>query len=135
MREAMCVLLLVVACSRGGLGPMPIAYDKESCAYCHMLIGDPRFAAQLLTEDGDVVNFDDPGCLLRYVAEKHPRPRAIWFRDSRGERWLAAANTGFVRDPKTPMGWGVAAVERQTPGALSYDEASALVAHAERSAR
>jgi len=130
MREALCMLLLVVACTRGGSGPMPIAYDKESCAYCHMLIGDPRFAAQLVTEDSGVVNFDDPGCLLRFVAEQHPRARAIWFRDSQRDRWLSAAEVGFVRATSTPMGWGLAAVDGHTPGAITFEQASAQVAQA-----
>lgn len=132
MRDAMCLLLVVVACARGGTGPVPIAYDKEACAYCHMLIGDPRFAAQLVTDDGGAINFDDPGCLLRFIAEQHPRARAIWFRDSQRDRWLPAAEVGFVHAASTPMGWQLAAVDRGTPGALSYDEASARIAHAPR---
>lgn len=130
MREAACALLMLVACARGGSGPTPIAYDKESCAYCHMLIGDPRYAAQLVTEQGDVVDFDDPGCLLRFVAERHLRPRAIWFRDTQRDRWLPAREVGFVHETSTPMAWGVAAVDAHTPGALTLEQASAQVGHA-----
>ena len=28
-------------------GPQPIAYDREACSHCRMLISEPRFAAQL----------------------------------------------------------------------------------------
>src|SRR5690242_12190335 len=64
-------------------GPQPIAWDREACAHCHMHIGEPRFAAQLQTEDGRVLNFDDPGCLLAYDAAEHPRSRAVYFHHLR----------------------------------------------------
>lgn len=132
MRDVICALLLVVGCARPSSGPVPIAYDKEACAYCRMLIGDPRFAAQLVTDAGEVYSFDDPGCLFRFVSERHPRVRASWFRDSRGDRWLAAGKVAFVQGAKTPMGWGFAAVDLTTPGARTYDEAMQSVTEARR---
>ncbi len=131
MRSALCLLLVIAACGRGGRGPFPIAYDKEACTYCHMLIGDPRYAAQLVTEGGDVLDFDDPGCLLRYVVTQHPQVRAMWFRDARSDRWLPGERTRFVADPRTPMGWGLAAVDAGTPNARTLEQASAQVARAE----
>jgi copper chaperone NosL len=135
MRNALCLLFVIVACGRTGSGPVAIVYDKEACAHCHMLIGDPRYAAQLVTEAGDVVDFDDPGCLLRYVATVHPHVRAIWFRDAHADRWLSAEATRFVADPATPMGWGLAAVDARTPGAQTLEQATAQIARADRSAR
>jgi copper chaperone NosL len=127
LQRILFVLLLVAACSRNSSGPFPIAYDKEACAHCHMLIGDPRFAAQLVTTDGTVIGFDDPGCLLLYMAERKPSVRASWVRDSQRDRWLPLAEARFVRVPWSPMGFGVAAVDAGTPGSLSIDEARAEV--------
>ena len=122
------LVLVLAACGRAGRGPTSIAYDHEACAHCHMLIGDPRYAAQLVTEAGDVLDFDDPGCLLVYLAEQHPRVRALWFRDSRADRWLGGDEVRFVPGAATPMGWGLAAVSAETPGALSLEAATARLA-------
>lgn len=143
MRSPALPILLVVlalglafaACSRGDRGPVAIAYDHEACTHCHMLIGDPRYAAQLITTEGDVRSFDDPGCLLVYLAEQHPHVRALWFRDSRADRWLSGADTRFLPGAQTPMGWGFAAVPAGTPGALSLDEATARLAEVARRPR
>ncbi len=135
MRKALSLLAFLIACSRTGDGPVAVAYDKEPCGYCHMLIGEPKFAAQLITEDGDVLDFDDPGCLLRYVAEQHPHTRAIWFRDSQRDRWLAARDARFVHVPTSPMGWGYAAVDAATPNALTFEAASDLVERSVKVAR
>jgi copper chaperone NosL len=109
MRNALFILL-IAACS-GGVpnGPQPIAYDKEPCTYCHMLIGDPHYAAQLITADGDVLDFDDPGCLDHYVADHHPSIAHIYYRDAHADRWLTAEEAVFEPGASTPMGWGSAA--------------------------
>jgi hypothetical protein len=92
-----------------------------------MLISDPAYAAQLETADGEVASFDDPGCLLAALVA-HPNPRVLWFHHTREERWLAGNEVGFVRVAHTPMGYGLAAVGADEPGALSLEEARALVA-------
>lgn len=96
----------------------PIAWNRQACAHCRMLIGDPHHAAQLVTDDGDVWSFDDPGCALRYIAEHHSRVHRSWFHDSRGDRWLGVDDVGFLTGGSTPMGSGLLAVERGTPGAI-----------------
>ncbi len=109
-------------------GVEPVAWDREACAHCHMHVGDPRFAAQLQTSDGSVLNFDDPGCLFSYVRERRPEVHAMYFHDSRSERWLSRAEAGFVPAPATPMGYGLAATGRDAPGAMSYEAAFDRVA-------
>jgi hypothetical protein len=94
-----------------------------------MHVGDPHYAAQLQTADGDVVDFDDPGCLFEYVRARRPRVHAIYFHDSttNADRWWSRDEVGFVRAERTPMGFGFAAVARSTPGAIAWDEASQRV--------
>ena len=92
-----------------------------------MLVGDPKFAAQLQTVEGEVLNFDDPGCLLRYVARHKPRLRESYFHHVKEERWLSQAQVGFLPASPSPMGYGLGAVPRQTPGALHYEQAMARV--------
>lgn len=104
-------------------GPQAIAWDRESCTECHMLIGDRRFAAQLQTADGRTLNFDDAACLIRYVERQRPAIRATYFRNSASSAWLTLEKSGFVPVKDSPMGGGLAAVPASTPGALSYDQA------------
>jgi copper chaperone NosL len=110
-------------------GPQPIAWDREPCAHCRMLIGDPAFAAQLQTDEGVVASFDDPGCLLSAEAS-YPGARALWFHHLREDRWIAGDRVAFVRVPRTPMGFGLGAVEAGAPDSVSLAEARAAVAAA-----
>jgi copper chaperone NosL len=126
LARAVLVAALLAACGRSSQ-PAPIAFDREPCAHCRMLISDPAYAAQLESAEGEVESFDDPGCLLA-VLDAHPDPRAVWFHHVREARWLAGGEVGFVRVPHTPMGYGLGAVAADEPGALSLEEARALVA-------
>ncbi len=100
----------------------PIAWNAEACAHCHMVIGDPAFAAQVITTDGEVKSFDDPGCAARYLREHGDTVHRAWFHEGRGDRWLPADGVAFVRVPASPMGSGVMAVPAGTPGALSLED-------------
>jgi hypothetical protein len=93
-----------------------------------MLISEPGFAAQLETEDGEVRSFDDPGCLLADLVSRSPRVRALWFHHAHEDRWLAGAEVAFERAERTPMGFGLGAVDAGVPGTLSLAEARAQVA-------
>jgi len=114
-----CVL---AACAREE-GPEPIAYDRQPCAYCRMLISDPAFAAQLQLVDQPTVSFDDPGCLMLYREEHTPSVRAAWFHHVHEDRWIPASAAGFVAVPHSPMDYDLGAVGASTAGAISLDEA------------
>lgn len=100
----------------------PIAWNKEACAHCHMLIGDPAYAAQVITTDGDVLSFDDPGCAIRYLREHTGHIHRAWFHAGRGDTWLPADEVAFVRTPASPMGSNLIAVARTTPNALALED-------------
>lgn len=105
-------------------GPARVAWDRVACAHCRMLLSEPRFAAQLVRERGETLFFDDPGCLVRWRAEHPQEAGAAWFHDSRSERWLAEAETAFVGGEVTPMGYGFAAVPRESRAAGAIDPAA-----------
>ena len=98
----------------------PIAWNAEACAHCHMLIGDPTYAAQIITDDGEVLSFDDPGCAARYLAEHHSKVHRAWFHGR--DRWIPIGEVAFVRVAQSPMGSNVMAVPRGTPGALALED-------------
>jgi copper chaperone NosL len=98
-------------------GPVPVVWDAEVCTNCKMHVGDPRFAAQLQTENGEVLNFDDPGCLFDYLDDHDLRARALYFRDHGSDRWLSESEAGFIAVEESPMGYGIAAVPKSSPDA------------------
>jgi hypothetical protein len=126
------VALLVVRAQQLSEGPVPVAWDRESCAHCHMHVGDPAFAAQLHATDGQIHHFDDPGCLLLFKEERRPDVHATWFHHVREDRWIAGDDVGFAPASPTPMGYGLGAVDRQTPGTLAIPEALAQVQASQR---
>ncbi len=119
-------------------GAVPVVWDREVCGHCKMHVGDPRFAAQLQTAEGDVVNFDDPGCLFDYLASHRGAIHALYFRDHLGDAWLSESEVGFLPVEESPMGYGIGAVPRGTPEAHGIDWAKARVRerpHQERGGR
>src|SRR5690606_20502637 len=48
------VALLLHSTGQPPEGPVDVAWDHDVCAECRMHVGDPRFAAQLHTTDGEV---------------------------------------------------------------------------------
>lgn len=122
------VAYAVAAASALPDGPVPVVWDKAACAHCRMHVGEPGFAAQLTTTAGATLAFDDPGCLLEYVAAEHPDVHAMWFHHRTDERWLPATAVAFAVTPTSPMGYGLAAVDPGTPGAVDLATARARLA-------
>lgn len=130
---AVAALVVVVVRRGDGVpdGPVPVVWNKESCAHCRMAVGEPGYAAQLITAAGEVVNFDDPGCLMRYLDERHPQVHRLWFHHPREDRWLGPDAVGFLTAATTPMGWGLVAADR---AAATLDLAAARAYVATRAA-
>ncbi len=87
---------LLLGGQRRAEGPVPIVWDKEACAFCHMHIGEPGFAAQAQLDNGDVRNFDDPGCLMSWTQKNQEPLRAVYVRHYQEERWLTKSEASFV---------------------------------------
>lgn len=123
------ILASLLACATAPTGAPELVYDRLACGHCGMVVSEPRFAAQLVTADEEVMVFDDPACLVREITDRAPSLKQIWLRDStsREERWLASDAVGFVPATGAPMNGGWAAVPVGTPGAISFGEMSSRV--------
>lgn len=108
-------------------GAVPVVWDSEVCGHCKMHVGDPRFAAQLQTSEGDVLNFDDPGCLFDYLDSHAVAVHALYFRNHLEDGWLSESEVGFLPADESPMGYGIRAVPQGTPDAQSIDWAKERV--------
>lgn len=104
---------------------VPIIWDREVCQHCKMHIGDPRFAAQLQTPTGVILNFDDPGCLADYLAANPTEVHAMYFRNHESDEWLSQSEAGFLPVEDSPMGYGIRAVSRESTGAQDWEWARA----------
>ncbi len=108
------IIFVVVGCaSSTEIKPPEIAYGRDLCDACGMIIGDARFAAATLMTDGKTLKFDDVGEMLMYHA-KHPElnVRAWFVHDYNTKAWVRGEESFYVmsRDKiKSPMGMGVAA--------------------------
>ncbi len=91
-------------------GPVDVIWDRETCAHCRMHVGDPRFAAQLQTTSGEVLNFDDAGCLLQRLAVASDDVHAVYFHAQHEDAWIPAEEVRFISGQSTPMGFGLGAV-------------------------
>lgn len=120
---ASAIVWSVMASTRLADGPADVVWDKAACAACGMHVGEPSFAAQLTTKDGRVHAFDDPGCLFVFLGEQQPDVHTIFFRHHRENRWIPRDRVGFVPAEKTPMGFGLAAVDATERDAIDFDQA------------
>lgn len=102
--------------------PQPVAWDRDSCAHCRMLVGEPDYAAQLITTDGQILNFDDPGCLVKHLEDNQVQVHRMWFHAAGEDAWLAPDEVAFARVPVSPMGYGFAATSRPSAEAVPLAE-------------
>ncbi len=108
-------LLLIAGCQPK---PRPIRFGEEVCAYCQMGISDPRFGAELVTQQGKIFVFDALECMVGFEhAELIPveRIHSRWVIDFSQPGELIAAESAefvFTVEVHSPMGLNVYAVPR-----------------------
>ena len=62
-------------------GPVPIAWGRDSCARCRMILSQKAFGGEIRAADGAVSKFDDRDCLEAARAELAAPPRGVWLVD------------------------------------------------------
>ena len=103
------LMLAVVGGCNGDSGPQPIDETVDACASCNMSVSDGPFAAELVQKDGEVLKFDDIGCLAGYL-RKNDTDGAAYVRDFHNKEWLRADEAFFAEsDLHTPMDSGIIA--------------------------
>ncbi len=107
--------------------PLEVAWNKDSCAECGMNVSERPFAAQLQTAGGEILSFNDPGCLFQYLSKMEPKIHAIYFHHAREDRWLPQDQAAFIKLGPSPMGYNLAAVDADTPESISLDDATQQV--------
>ena len=100
-------------------GPRAIAYGRDQCGNCRMMISDPRYAAELVTARGRTLVFDSIECLASFVLHNEAAPSAartavgsLWVAAHRAPNTLLPAEHSWFRQesgPGSPMGKGLTA--------------------------
>ncbi|HKP62666.1 MAG TPA: hypothetical protein VJV78_38285 [Polyangiales bacterium] len=109
-RYSVTFCLTLLACSSSTTPSDPV-WGKQPCDHCHMLLSEPRTAAQLVTIRGDRRYFDDVGCLVEHLATHGAEVARAWVRDARGQ-WVEAQRANYRGAEATPMGYGFVVDER-----------------------
>ena len=106
------ICLLLDACAQREPKPVEIA-PEDMCAFCRMAISERRFAAEIITRDGDALKFDDIGCMLDYLKGKDNQSRiaAYFVADFETREWVRGEAAFYARSGefKTPMSHGIVA--------------------------
>ncbi|KIQ94140.1 NosL [Anoxybacillus thermarum] len=87
--------------------------ENTVCVFCNMKVYPKehelgKFTAKSATENGDVLFFDDIGCLFNYERD-HNEAAKKYVRDYNTLEWIELQNATVVKaDIKTPMNYGYA---------------------------
>lgn len=122
-------LVILPGCTQA-TGPADVRWGKEACAYCGMLVDDPRFAAQIRDPKGKVFKFDDTGDAVLWLANQtfaNDPAAEFWVGDCENRGWLDARAAWYRTGMHTPMAHGFGAVPDRRESLLSFAEMSALV--------
>lgn len=103
---------ILAACGERRIEPVVLAMGSEECTWCRMRIDDARFPAQLVTAPGRARFFDEPGCLLSWLAD-HPEATGTAFVTAvETTGWLPAERAHFaIGRMRTPMRFDITAHE------------------------
>ncbi|MCL4261847.1 MAG: nitrous oxide reductase accessory protein NosL [Anaerolineae bacterium] len=105
-------LLALTACSGNNLDTPPeIAYGRDVCVQCGMIISEPQFAASYTTKTGDVRLFESIEDMAMYHIEHQEDVHLFWVHDYETEEWVRGDEAVYVLSETiiTPMGAGVVA--------------------------
>ncbi len=95
--------------------PQPIAYGKDECAGCKMILADLHYGNELITAKGKVFKFDDVKCMIQFMAKEpiqsNAAGRALVIDFNQSNRFLHAEQAVYLKHPKlrSPMDSGIAA--------------------------
>ena len=93
--------------------PVDINAEIDVCEICNMSIAAENFAAEVITNQGDIYKFDDISCMMEYLQEKSGVPAEEiakrYVRDVNTGEWTELENAyhAYHIDFWTPMANGV----------------------------
>lgn len=114
-KNLVMIISLVLLFSGCSVEPEAINYGKDQCAACRMTIMEPKFAGEIINNNGKVFKFDDAHCVAEYLQDgqiKQEDVKMVVFTNfNQPEDFLQTNNAWFVKSAslKSPMNGNVAA--------------------------
>lgn len=105
-------LMMLMACQ---VDPEPIDFGKDACDHCKMVIMDPKFGAEIITEKGRIYKFDDVNCKVNYINDNNIAEENLKYNlvidFSEPQTLINADRAYYVKSDeiKSPMGSQIAA--------------------------
>ncbi len=119
------VLIALFSCKQeADYTPREINWDRDICALCLMGLAEQEYSVQSINEWGEVVWFDDLGCLVYYKGSDDWNRFAgdgivkSWIGHCETGEWIEVEKAYYRFGDRTPMGYGY--------GALSNNEGDSL---------
>ncbi len=101
------LLFFLTGCGSYQTGKIPeIRYGQDLCSECRMTLMDAQFACVILTEEEEILKFDDIGCMVRFQKSNQTKIKEAWVHDGMTQAWVQSSKAYFVFDQtlNTPMG-------------------------------
>jgi len=112
----MVMSLALTSCGSDLDSPPKVRWGEETCYRCNMIINDQKFAGAIRLRNGELLKYDDLGCLLEDYNSLRDKVHRVWVHKYKGEGWLDATRAWFVQSKSifSPMGYGIAAFDDQS---------------------
>jgi copper chaperone NosL len=112
--RTLSILLVVLMAAGCSAKPRPLVAGEDACDFCRMVVSDPRFGGQVITQEGRLRTFDSVECLAGFIAAMGADTaslRGVWVADYATSAMIPAAEAQFLRGGTlhSPMGEGLAA--------------------------
>jgi len=106
-------------------GPEPIVYGRDACAHCRMPLSQPGFGGEMRDAHGTLTKYDDVGCLVRAMLERHREIPEAWVEDHDSAQLVPLLTAHLVRTERSasPMGSGIVAF-RDEAAARAFERAT-----------
>ncbi len=93
-----------------------INYDRDICVNCLMGLAEQEYTAQAINEYGEVIWFDDIGCLVEYAKTDNWKKwggenAKAWIGNCETGKWIDAYSAFYRFGDRTPMGYGYGALK------------------------
>lgn len=129
---AMLLLPALPGCGEAK-GPEAIAWERDACEHCRMIISERQFPAELRGgAKKRLYKFDDVGCAVHWAKKQGWAEADIaefWVMNyDDGKTWLEARQAQFLVNVRSPMNYNFAAVAAARDGTLPYADMVARLA-------
>ena len=127
MKSSITVVILIMAavagCSKSAVKPVDI-FPEDMCSHCRMSVSNKAFAAEIISESGDALKFDDIGCMEEFTRNSGGiKPARVFVKDYETKEWLLLEkSTIVVTGIATPMGSGKIALRDSVRAAAIRDK-------------